>query len=249
MTKISIVVPAYKEQPNIRPLVERIVEALKDNKKGVELGEILYVDDNSGDGSVETVEELHNEGFPVRMEVRKTEKGLSSAVVHGFKQAKHEILLVMDADLQHDPAHIADIAAPIISGNADFVIGSRHVGGGEVSDDWPLIRRVISWGATSLAKPLTSASDPMSGFFALHRDTFARAKGLNPMGYKIGLELIVRCNCKKIQEVPIIFRDREHGESKLTMKQNILYVCQLFGLYFAKFQLLIIAVILLLLPI
>ncbi len=110
---------------------------------------------------------------------------------------------VMDADLQHDPAHIADIAAPIISGNADFVIGSRHVGGGEVSDDWPLIRRIISWGATSLAKPLTSASDPMSGFFALHRDTFARgslspfssffppskklkkkkkAKGHNPMG-------------------------------------------------------------------
>ena len=80
----------------------------------------------------------------------------------------------MDADLQHDPAHIPDIAAPIISGKADFVIGSRHVGGGEVSDDWPLHRRIISWGATSLAKPLTSASDPMSGFFAIHRDTFAR---------------------------------------------------------------------------
>ena len=79
----------------------------------------------------------------------------------------------MDADLQHDPKYIPSIVKPIIDGSADFVMGSRNVGGGKV-EDWPLVRRIISWGATSLAKPLTTSTDPMSGFFSLHRNTFKR---------------------------------------------------------------------------
>lgn len=115
---------------------------------------------------------------------------------------------------------------------ADFTVGSRNVGGGEVKD-WPLHRKIISAVATYLAVPLVpQCTDPMSGFFCLSKDTFVRGlPSLNPMGYKIGLELMVRCGCKRVQEIPIVFRDREAGESKLTMKQNLLYLRQLAGLY------------------
>jgi len=225
---ISIDIPTYKEVLNVRPLTERIDKEMK--SAGFPNFEIVLVDDNSNDGTEERVAELQKEGFPIRVVVRRNERGLSSAVVKGFTEAKYDIFVVMDADLQHDPKFIPSIIKPIIDGKADFVMGSRNVGGGKV-EDWPLVRRIISWGATSLAKPLTTSTDPMSGFFSLHRKTFNQGKGLNPMGYKIGLELIVRCNCKKVAEVPITFRDREHGESKLTMKQNLLYLRQLLGLY------------------
>ena len=82
---------------------------------------------------------------------------------------------VMDADLQHDPEYIPKISEPIRSGSADFVMGSRNVTGGKV-EDWPLHRRIISWGATNMAKPLTSAGDPMSGFFSIHKKTFNQGK-------------------------------------------------------------------------
>ena len=78
----------------------------------------------------------------------------------------------MDADLQHDPKYIPEIAKPILEGSADFVMGSRSVEGAKVSEDWPIHRKIISWGATSLARPLTSAGDPMSGFFSISRKTF-----------------------------------------------------------------------------
>uniref|UniRef100_A0A7S4HR61 Dolichol-phosphate mannosyltransferase subunit 1 n=1 Tax=Vannella robusta TaxID=1487602 RepID=A0A7S4HR61_9EUKA len=234
MAAISLVIPTFREAPNIRPLSIRIDEVLK--RENIEY-EIVFVDDNSNDGTTDIVDELREKNnIPVRVLVRTKERGLSSAVVHGFKNAKYDVFVVMDADLQHDPEYIPKIAGPILDKSADFVLGSRNVTGGKV-EDWPLHRRIISWGATSMARPLTSSGDPMSGFFSIHKKTFEQAKGLNPMGYKIGLELVVRCRCKKVQEVGIVFRDREHGESKLTMKQNLLYLRQLMGLYWFKYPL------------
>jgi dolichol-phosphate mannosyltransferase len=193
-------------------------------------GEVIIVDDNSRDGSVERVAELQKAGYNVRIIVRTTERGLSSAVLRGFEDAKNDVLVCMDADLQHDPKYLPSLVAPVVSGAADFSVGSRNVDGGEVLD-WPLHRRFISWTATQLARPLTSCTDPMSGFFALRRTTLARKRNVNAMGFKIGLELQVRCGCRSIAEVPIVFRDREQGESKLTMKQNIYYLLQLLQLY------------------
>ena len=209
---------------------------------------MIVVDDNSNDGSEETIAALASEGYPVSIIVRKHERGLSSAVVAGFLAAKHDVLVCMDADLQHDPGYLPALVAPIVGGEADFCVGSRNVQDGRV-EDWPLIRRAISFGATLLSRPLTSCSDPMSGFFCLHKATFANAVGLNPMGYKIGLELMIRCNAQNIREIPIVFRDREAGESKLTMKQNLLYLRQLVGLYWAVYPLGVILVILALLAV
>lgn len=138
----------------------------------------------------------------------------------------------MDADLQHDPVYIPNLVGPIIAGTADFTVGSRYVGGGGV-EDWPLHRKIISWGATLAAKPLVDCSDPMSGFFSLRKETLAKARVLNPLGYKIGLELMVRCGCTNVKEIPIVFKDRQEGESKLTMKQNVLYLLHLSNLYVA----------------
>jgi dolichol-phosphate mannosyltransferase len=129
----------------------------------------------------------------------------------------------MDADLSHPPEAIPSLLRKLDEG-ADFVVGSRYVDGGVTDDDWGFFRWLNSRVATLLARPFTSLEDPMSGFFALRRTTFARADALNPIGYKIGLELLVKCRCSAVAEVPIAFVDRIHGESKLTLREQFRYL-------------------------
>ena len=236
--RLSVIVPTYNEELNIRPLTERLFAATRTAKLEVEL---LIADDESV-GSEETaraVAALAQQGYAVRLCARKkTEgRGLSSAVLQAFQRAQHPIVLCMDADLQHEPESVPDVARPVLEGHADFTVGSRNIGGGNIGFEWSLIRRIISAGATLLAWPLTSSSDPMSGFFCLSRETLARGdgKGISTMGFKIGLELMVRCGCTTVVDVPITFRERVAGESKLTMKQNVEYVRQLKALYLFKF--------------
>ena len=232
--ELSVVVPAYEEAVNMRPLCRRLFAAADAARLTLDL---LIIDDDSGAGTLATeraVSALQKEGFAIRLIVRRRSegRGLSSAVILGLDEALYDTLLVMDADLQHEPEAMPSVAAPILAGEAEFSVGSRNVGGGKV-EDWPLSRRLISWGATALARPLAPCSDPMSGFFCLRRETYRRGAraGLNPMGYKIGLELMVRCRCASVAEVPITFRDREAGESKLTAKQQLLYLRHLAHLY------------------
>jgi len=155
--------------------------------------------------------------------VRKHARGLSSAVIDGFREAKGTVLVCMDADLSHPPDRIPALIHELRDG-ADFVIGSRHCKGGSTASDWSTARRLNSWVATILARPLTPCSDPMSGFFALHRSTFAKSAPLSPVGYKIGLELIVKARCKNVREVPIHFADRKYGQSKLTLREQVNYL-------------------------
>jgi dolichol-phosphate mannosyltransferase len=153
----------------------------------------------------------------------------------GFQKAKHDVLLCMDADLQHEPESVPAVAGPVLGGMAEFSVGSRNVEGGEVPS-WSPIRRLISFVATLLAWPLTTCTDPMSGFFCLPRDVLDRGKdACNVAGFKISLELQVRTGAHPIKDVPITFRERVAGESKLTMKQNIEYLEQLMSLFFFKF--------------
>jgi dolichol-phosphate mannosyltransferase len=177
-------------------------------------GEIIFVDDNSQDGSVEAVDQLIAENYNVRIIVRTEDRGLSSAVLRGFRDATNDVLVVMDADLQHDPVYIPALVAPIIANTSDFSVGSRHVAGGGI-EGWPWHRRFISWGATLIAKPLIPCSDPMSGFFALRKQTLTRARVLNPFGNKIGLELMARCDVRSISEVPIVFHDTTAGREQI----------------------------------
>lgn len=226
---VSIVVPTYKEALNIPILVPRLFDALR--PAGYE-AELILVDDNSQDGTDAVVKELAG-NHPVRLIVRTSERGLSSAVVRGFDEAKGEILLCMDADLSHPPESAPDVIAPIANGQADFCIGSRYVAGGKTKEDWGFLRQLNSKVATLLAMPLTTAKDPMAGFFCISRETYHRAKsaGLNPIGYKIALEIMIKARCERVMEVPIEFSDRLHGKSKLTLRQQLEYLRHLSRLY------------------
>jgi dolichol-phosphate mannosyltransferase len=146
----------------------------------------------------------------------------------------------MDADLQHEPEAVPSVAAPVLDGDAEFTVGSRNVDGGGIGMEWALIRRILSSGATMLAYPLSKSTDPMSGFFCTTKTVFKRGKGkINATGFKIGLELMVRCNANPVVDVPITFRERIAGESKLSMKQNFYYVQQLMALYWSKYAVVI----------
>lgn len=226
---VSIIVPTYREAQNIPILTRRVFETLRSADIPAEM---IFVDDNSRDGTEAAVAELARE-FPVKLITRTDERGLSSAVVRGFLEAKHDILLCMDADLSHPPEALPSVMAPIVEGRADFCIGSRYTAGGKTKEDWGFLRQINSQVATLLARPLTSAKDPMAGFFCLDRQTLASAQaaGLNPIGYKIGLEILIKARCKRVMEVPIEFSDRLHGKSKLTLRQQLEYLRHLGRLY------------------
>ncbi len=226
---VSIIVPTYREAPNIRPLTERILAAT--DAAGLSV-EILIVDDRSPDGTADEVRALAA-SHPIRLIERDGPRSLAAAVLDGFAAARSDILLVLDADLSHPPEVIPQLVRRVASGEADFAIGSRYVESGAMKD-WPWIRRLMSATATRLASPLLPRGrvrDPMSGFFCLRRQTWLRADAINAIGYKIGLELLVKAHCERVVEVPITFTDRVAGESKLTAREQLRYLQHLKRLY------------------
>lgn len=237
LSAVSIIVPTFREAPNLEPLIQRIFAALEPSEREAEL---ILVDDDSRDGT-EAIVESQREHYPVRLIVRHKERGLSSAVLAGFREAKHNLLLVLDADLQHPPEMIPALLECLEDGDCDFVIGTRYRGQGTIDEHWPLRRRLASLVATVLATPLAPLSDPMSGFFALHRETWERADKLDPIGYKIALELYVKGRCQHPAEVPIRFETRAAGESKLSAAEQFRYLRHLFRLY--RFQFPVVATI------
>ncbi len=130
-----------------------------------------------------------------------------------------------------DSPTVPALLAALNRGDTDFVIGTRYGEGVEIDASWPLHRRVISKGARLLGAALTPLSDPMTGFFGIRADAFKRAKNISGAGFKIALELYVKCACCKPAEVPFSFGVRVHGESKLTGKVIVLYLQQLWQLY------------------
>jgi len=231
------VVPAYKEAPNIKPLAERLFSALA--KEGMDkTTELLFVDDNSRDGSVEQVEMLKKEGYNIRIHVRTDERGLSSAVLKGFEMAQGDKMVCMDGDLQHPPEKVPEFLKSLAKN--EFVLGTRYGEGFAVDKDWPWYRVIISKGGRLLARPLTPLSDPMSGFFGITKSALAKGKGkVSAVGFKIGLEVFVKCGVQNHGEVQIFFGKREAGESKLTGKVMLYYVLHLTRLYRFKFPLLL----------
>jgi dolichol-phosphate mannosyltransferase len=229
-TPVSIIIPTYQEVENIPHILERLKKLREDHD--LEL-EVLFMDDNSRDGSAEAVA---NTGYDwAQMIVRTEDRGLSPSVMDGFRRAKHPVLVCMDCDLSHPPEKIPQMILALASGQ-QFAIGSRYVPGASTDDDWGLLRWMNSLVATLLSRPLTNIKDPMSGFFALKKVDFDATKDLNPIGYKIGLELIVKCGFENVGEVPIHFADRTFGESKLSFREQLKYLIHLRRLYMHKFE-------------
>jgi dolichol-phosphate mannosyltransferase len=155
-------------------------------------------------------------------------------VLEGFRQSSGPAIAVMDADGSHPPELLPALLGPIVRGEAEFVLASRFVPGGS-SPGLVGSRRVMSRVAGTLARPLVTVHDPMSGFFALHRRILARAD-LAPLGFKIALELLVRCRPDPVREVPYCFTHRFAGESKLDSGEVSGFLRHLGRLYLARFS-------------
>lgn len=215
---LSVVVPTYNEAGSIPKLAERLRAALDGRE-----WELVVVDDGSPDGTADIAAALAPR-IPVNVVRRAGKAGLASAVVAGFDAARGDILVVMDADLSHPPETVPALAAAIDAG-ADLAVGSRYVKGGGVMD-WPWRRRVVSRVACLMGNALVPVRDATSGFFALRRSVVDGVK-LNPIGFKIGFEVIARGRYAKVVEVPYTFRDRELGASKFGRREIMQYVVQL----------------------
>jgi dolichol-phosphate mannosyltransferase len=223
--KLSLIIPTYNEKDNIVPLVERVNNALAGRDY-----EIILVDDNSKDGTIEIAQGLISK-FPLKIFVRKEERGLATAVVHGLKQATGSIIGVMDADLQHPPEVLTDLLKALENG-ADIAFASRYVPGGGCPN-WDLMRRIISKAALKLSHlflPTTrQVKDPLTGFFMFRRDK-VDVDRLKPIGYKISLEVMLVGHFENMVEVPFIFEERSAGQSKLNPTQQIDYLKHIWSL-------------------
>ncbi len=229
--KVSIVIPTYNEAGNIPILLSRIKKAL-DSSSHVKEYEIIIVDDNSPDGTAITALRKAAElGIKdrVKVYVRKNERGLSTAVLKGIRESSGEIIVVMDADLQHPPEKIPEMVEPILEGKAEISVATRYRGGREKGLSLP--RKIVSKTASLIAKLLLPQtrmlSDPMTGFFAFHRKVVSSTKRkFEPKGYKILLEILVKgeYDPHKIIEIPYVFERRYSGESKLGLKETLEYI-------------------------
>jgi len=222
---ISIIIPTYNEKGNIENLVKAVSEAASRIDPPVE---IIIVDDNSPDGTGDEVSRLAH-FYPMRAVVREHERGLATAVMRGIEEARGEIIAVMDADLSHPPEHLVDLYNALEKHHADMVIGSRFVQGGG-SENRTYLRSIISWLARMGSRGLCRVKDSTSGFFVFRREIIRGVK-LSPWGYKICLEILVKSRARKVIEVPINFRERAHGESKLTLKVALDYIRHVARLY------------------
>lgn len=225
---ISVVIPTYNEKDNIEKLVKEILENIK--------AEIVIVDDASPDGTGVIADGLAKRYRNIRVLHRHGKLGLGSAIVEGFEAAKGDVVGVMDADFSHPPALLKKIGVEFERG-ADVVLGSRYVKGGHI-ENWPLKRRLVSRFAVLLARLLTGAKDPVTGFFFVRKKIFdgIKIKSSETRSWKVSLEIIVRGRYKKLVELPYTFINRQSGKSKISSGQYKSYAAQISGLLVFKIR-------------
>lgn len=228
---VTVVVPTFNESGNVTELLRRITEAVPARLPC----EVVFVDDSTDDTPDVIREAARDCPFPVTVLHRDApDGGLGGAVVEGMKAAASDWIVVMDGDLQHPPALVPELVATGERAGAGLVVASRYVAGGSRAGLAGGYRVAVSRGATWLTKALfprrlRGISDPMSGFFAIRRSVVT-AEVLQPLGYKILLELAVRCRPRAVTEVPFVFQDRFAGESKSTAREGFRFLRHLVGL-------------------
>jgi len=226
-----VVLPTYNEADNLRPIVRAILEALPD-------ATLLVVDDGSPDGTGTIADELAAGDPRVRVRHRAAKQGLGRAYLDGFGVALEggaTTVIQMDADWSHDPAALTSLLVPVEEGQADLVIGSRYAPGGSVQD-WGLGRRLISRGGSLFARLVLALGprDLTGGYKAWNAGTLAAVPfdGVHAGGYVFQIEMTYRASRAgaRVREVPITFRDRRVGQSKMSRRivlEALVVVCQL----------------------
>jgi dolichol-phosphate mannosyltransferase len=194
--------------------------------------DILFVDSASTDGTCDHVLEWQKKA-PVRLLQNDCNIGLAGAVIAGAKNTESRFIVVMDADLSHPPEVIPRLLQPLLDETHDMVIGSRYIEGGSVPD-WPFLRKLSSKIATIPALLFCEVKDPLAGFFAVERRRLTSLPGSVP-GFKIGLAILAEYGKDiRVTEIPITFRDRDYGESKMNYWVVFDYLRQLNNLVFNR---------------
>ncbi|WP_299158407.1 polyprenol monophosphomannose synthase [uncultured Eudoraea sp.] len=234
MTDSLVIIPTFNEIENIEAIIDAVFQLKKEF-------DILIVDDNSPDGTANKVIELQNK-YPKQLflEVRKEKSGLGTAYIHGFKWAlarEYDYIFEMDADFSHKPSDLLRLYRACLNG-ADVAIGSRYKKGVNVVN-WPLYRVLLSYGASFYVKLITGMRihDPTAGFVCYHRSVLEAINldAIKFVGYAFQIEMKFRAYLKKfkIEEISIIFTDREQGKSK--MNSSIIWEA-IFGVITMKFR-------------
>lgn len=242
--ELALIIPTFNERDNIVLLLTSLQQALV----GIEC-EIIFVDDNSSDGTADLIASFARDDRTIRLIRRFGRRGLASAVIEGILASAAPACLVMDADLQHDESIIPQLFTAISEPGTDLAIATRYAGGGSIGD-WDEGRAWVSRLATRLAATLlrTHISDPMSGFFAVRREAFMEAlPQLSASGYKILLDIVSSAPRPLMwKEIPYRFRQRTAGESKLdgavAIEYGMLLLDKLIGRFIPPRMLLFLAV-------
>ncbi len=220
--QLTILLPTFNEKENIFPLIKSLEKNLKDRKEKIE---ILFIDD-SDDETPKVIERAEEESFlEINMVHRSKDvrTGLATAFVLGFKKAKGKYICCMDSDLQHPPKIIKKLYEKARTDGADVVVASRYIRGGDASGLGGIYRRLVSIGlkyfVNILFIPTRQTTDPGSGFFLFKADILKEAS-LDPRGFKILIEILMRANYQKVSEVPYKFLARENDDSKANFKQG-----------------------------
>ena len=231
--ELALIIPTLNEAGNIAGAIERARAVLERMQVPFR---IVVVDDDSRDGTGEIVSGLAASDARIGLLVRRGERGLSGAVLHGWRNTDASIVGVMDADLQHPPELLAQLVAAMLGG-ADLAIGSRYAQGGELGS-WNPVRRFLSRAAIWVTWPIQHrglrAKDPMSGFFLIRRRAL-EGIAFQKSGFKLLLEILVRARLRSVKEIPFAFGLRHRGVSKADLKVGRDYAWLLLRLYSARF--------------
>lgn len=230
---ISVIIPTYNERDNVVPLLEQLESVLDEASIAFE---VIVVDDDSPDQTWKVVQEFETD-YSLSVIRRMRESGLATAVLRGVDEAKGNIIVVMDGDLQHPPERVPDLVNPIIDEGVDLVIGSRLVSSGRFEDS-SILRRSTTGVANLLAKilfknDLAQIRDVQSGFFAMKRET-VEGVPLAPVGYKILLEILVLGDYDEVREIGYAFGGRRYGSSNLDVGTIMRYLYHLLSLSVRK---------------
>ena len=219
--KFALVIPTLNEAQNLPTLFDRVRQAMSE----VEVPfEIIVVDDDSQDGTADVVREFAESDPRIRLLVRRGQRGLAGAVIHGWEHTDADLLGVIDADLQHPPELLPALIVSINHGH-DLAVASRYANGNGTSG-WNAARYAISRLGTLVSMPLQRpgirVKDPLSGYFVVRRECIDGIN-LQPTGFKILLEILVRARLKSVVEVPFHFGLRVAGKSKADVKVALEY--------------------------
>jgi dolichol-phosphate mannosyltransferase len=229
---LSLVIPTYNEKRALQALLPKLASVAKRLSTPVEF---IVVDDNSPDGSADYAQSFCTETpATIRVVKRAGKFGQASAVIEGWRSARGNILGVMDADGAHDESVLPELLEAVVGGPAEIAVGSRFVKGGGAGD-WSVPRKLLSYGAVFLAQFICPARDATSGYLLFRREIL-EGVSMDPTGFRIGLEVMVRGRYRTFTEVPYVSKARTKGGGKVDPGEIFSYLYQLTSLFSYRYR-------------